>query len=46
MAFAATLIVTALATGLLIAPASMHRLVFGRLLRVQVVGWAARTRAP
>jgi hypothetical protein len=35
--FALTLIVTAMATGLLIAPVSVHRLVFRRLLRAELV---------
>jgi hypothetical protein len=40
--FAITLVVTALATGLLIAPVSVHRLVFRRQLRLQLVQLGAR----
>ncbi len=39
--FAVTLIVTAMATGLLIAPVSMHRLLYRRLLRVELVTTAS-----
>lgn len=40
--FAATLVVTAMATGLLIAPVSVHRLVYRRLLRHELVNAASR----
>lgn len=40
--FAVTLVVTAMATGLLIAPVSVHRLVYGRRLRVELVTTASR----
>lgn len=39
--FAVTLVVTAMATGLLIAPVSMHRLLYRRLLRVELVTTAS-----
>jgi hypothetical protein len=40
--FAVTLVVTAMAAGLLIAPVSVHRLVFRRRLRPELVQTAAR----
>lgn len=40
--FAATLVVTAMATGLLIAPVSVHRLVYRRQLRQELVTAASR----
>lgn len=40
--FAVTLVVTAMATGLLIAPVSVHRLVYRRLLRLELVTAASR----
>lgn len=39
--FAVTLVVTAMATGLLIAPVSMHRLLYRRLLRVELISTAS-----
>ncbi len=40
--FAVTLVVTAMATGLLIAPVSVHRLVYRRKLRVELIKAAAK----
>lgn len=40
--FAVTLVVTAMATGLLIAPVSVHRLVYQRGLRLQLLRAASR----
>ncbi|HEX6195555.1 MAG TPA: DUF6328 family protein [Jiangellaceae bacterium] len=40
--FSVTLVVTAMATGLLIAPVSVHRLVYRRWLRPQLVRTASR----
>jgi len=40
--FAVTLVVTAMATGLLIAPVSVHRLVYGRRLRHELIRAASR----
>lgn len=45
IAFSATLIITGLATGLLIAPVSFHRMVFQRRLRDRMIPMTARMAA-